>query len=490
MGVHRPIIRRLLSRPRAPLVVDDQRTWRGIDLLGGALAIASIVARRNRASTLGILLPNSGAYPMTMLAGWWLGRALVPLNYLLKPDELQYVVEDCGTDVVIASRRLVEATGYEPRGVEVVYLEDQQFGGLPRPRWPKRASDDDLAALLYTSGTSGKPKGVMLTHGNLRTNIRQMTRLAHVSPDDVFLGVLPQFHSFGFTGLTLAPLTIGSKVVYTARFQPRKVIRLVEEHGATIVLAIPSMYGAMAAARSFGPEQWRTVRFAISGGEPLSQAIADRFEERFQVRLCEGFGLTETSPVTNLCLPEDYRRGSVGPPVEDLEVRIVDLDSGQPLGAEREGEIRFRGPNVMRGYYRLEEETRAAFDDEGFFRTGDIGHVDEDGRLYITGRLKEMLIIGGENVFPREIEEALNAHETVAASGVVGMRDDVRGEVPVAFVEPAEGASPDETALREWCRQRLAGYKVPREVRVIESLPRSPTGKILRRELAQLVAGA
>ena len=210
--------------------------------------------------------------------------------------------------------------------------------------------------------------------------------------------------------------------------------------------------------------------------------MADGFREVFGIRISEGYGLTETAPVTNWCRPEEFRPHSVGKSLEGIEERIVSED-GEILGPNQDGEIRIKGPNVMPGYFNRPEETAAAFDEDGFFRTGDMGRQDEDGFVYITGRIKEMLIIGGENVFPREIEEVLDKHPSVHASAVVGLPDDSRGEVAIAFVENEEGMDFDEAALRSYCREHLAQFKVPREIRHIEELPRNPTGKILRRAL-------
>lgn len=484
MSVHWPILRRLIARPGAVVLTDDQRDWKAAQLLIGAAHLADAIEHRSRSHTVALMLPTSGLFPMAALAGWMLGRTVVPLNYLLAPEELQYVVNDCETDTVIAAGKLLEHVGFTPRVKNLVLLEDVDFSGAPEPRWPAGADKDDLAALLYTSGTSGRPKGVMLTHANVSANIAQARRCARFTKNDTFLGVLPQFHSFGFTVLTLLPLTIGAGAVFTARFTPRRIIQLIRDHRATCFVAIPSMYNALVAAKSGTPEDLRTLRFAVSGGEPLPAAVAEGFQKKFGVRINEGYGLTETAPVTNICLPEEFRPSSVGRPVQWLEQRIVD-ESGNVAGPGREGEIRMRGPNVMRGYFKLPDETASAFDEHGYFRSGDMGRFDDDGHLYITGRIKEMLIVGGENVFPREIEEALNAHPSVHASGVVGMHDPMRGELPVAFVEMEEGATFDETALRAWCRDRLAGYKVPREIRVMDALPRNPTGKIMRRNLAE-----
>jgi len=489
-SIHRPILRHLLGRPLRPWLSDDQRAWRGIDLLAASQHIASLVAGASRSRTVGVLLPAGGAFPAAALGVWTLGRVVVPLNFMLRPDELQYVIDDCGADTVITVSPMLAALGEPPRNVRFLELDKLGLHGVPELRWPAPAPKDDLAVLIYTSGTSGRPKGVMLTHANISANIRQYKAHVNVVESDKMFGILPPFHSFGFTVLTMAPLTIGCTALYSARFVPGRVVRAMREHRPTIFVAIPSMYNALLGAKDARPEDFASLRLAVSGGEPLPMDVAERFHERFGVRIAEGYGLTETSPATNVCLPHEYRPHSVGRTMPFMQERIVEVETGRTLGPGCDGEIRMKGPNIMKGYYKLPEETSAAFDAEGWFRTGDIGRFDSDGHLYITGRLKEMMIVGGENVFPREIEEVLNKHPSVGASAVIGVRDPVRGEVPVAFIELAEGAVFDETALRGWCRDKLAGYKVPRDIRDAGKLPRNPTGKIVRRELVKLVGAA
>lgn len=490
VSLHWPLIRRCLTSPTRQLMVDDRKGYKGIELLVGAAHLADAIAARSRTQTVGLLLPTSGAFPICALGAWMLGKTIVPLNYLLKPDELQYVVDDCGTDTILTVEPMLEHLGTPPRVKSLVTLESLSFKGIPEPRWPARIDDDELAALLYTSGTSGKPKGVMLTHANLFANLRQVQRWVQFDRSDIVLGVLPQFHSFGLTVLTLMPLLAGLKTVYSARFVPTKIVQLFRTHRPTMFIGIPSMYGALLSVKNAGPEDFASLRYAVSGAEPLPASIRERFLDRFGVHIDEGYGLTETSPVTNWCRPSERKVGSVGKPLPDIDQRIVDMNNGRMLPQGEEGEIIIKGPNVMRGYYHLPEETAQVFDDQGYFRTGDIGRFDEEGRLSITGRLKEMLIVGGENVFPREIEEVLIAHPTVEDAGVVGEPDDIRGEQPVAFVQAAEGQTPDEAALRDWCRERLAGYKVPRRIIVLDEMPRNPTGKIMRRELSSMLAAS
>lgn len=487
MSVHWPIIRRLVSTPFRRVITDDQRTYTGASLLVASMVLADEITRRCHTQTVAIALPTSGLFPIAALAGWIAGKTIVPLNYLLKEDELNAVLDDCRPDTLITAQPMLDFMGYTPKGQALIKLDEVNFKQVPEPRWPASASDDDLAVLLYTSGTSGKPKGVMLTHGNLAGNIRQIGKHIRFGPEHTLLGMLPQFHSFGLTVLTLLPLTTGSRVVYAARFVPQRIVRSIREHRPTAMIAIPSMYNAILHVKDAEASDFASLQLVVSGGEPLPSVVAERFKERFNIRIAEGYGLTETSPVSNWCRPWECRPGSVGIPLPEMNQRIVDIESGAALGPGLDGEVRMKGPNIMAGYFNRSADTAAAFDDEGWFRTGDIGRFDADNHLYITGRLKEMLIVAGENVFPREIEEVINAHPCVKDSGVVGMHDPMRGELPIAFVECKEGAEFDQALILKHCRENLAGYKVPREVRRLEAMPRNATGKVMRRELKKLV---
>lgn len=482
-------MRRLITHPRREVFRDDRRVWRGADIIVAALHIADAIEANCQSRTVGLLIPTSGLFAPAALAGWMTGRVVVPLNYLLRRPELEHVIRDCDTDTVLTIGQMAEYIGFTPSVGSVVMLEELPYKTMPTPRWPSMASPDDLAVILYTSGTSGLPKGVMLTHGNLSANVRQSRRHARFTSDDVILGVLPQFHSFGLTVLTMLPLMTGCRAVYTARFVPQQIVRMMRKHRPTAFVGISSMFGALLRVKSATTDDFSSLRFAVAGGEPLSRPVAAQFSERFGIRINEGYGLTETSPVTNLLMPEDGAAGSVGRALPGMEQIIVDPETGRRCAPGEEGEIRMRGPNVMRGYYKLDELTRQSFDENGFFRTGDIGTIDENGFLRITGRLKEMIIVGGENVSPREIEDALDAHESVAASAAVGVEDDVRGELPEAAVEIAEGETFDEQALKDWCKGRLAPYKVPRKIHRIEALPRTGTGKVSRRHVARWVTG-
>ncbi|MSR69755.1 MAG: long-chain fatty acid--CoA ligase [Phycisphaerales bacterium] len=487
MKLLRTIQRQILMRPWRVAVVDDQRSWRAFELQVVAWHLAREIERVSSSERVGILLPTSGLFPAAVMAGWILGRTVVPLNYLLSKTDLEYVCADAGLDACVAVSPMIDLVGGLPKGVQAIRMDQMKFTGFPPVRFSRGRKADELALLLYTSGTSGRPKGVMLTAGNLMANIEQIVDRAKFNRTDTMLGVLPQFHTFGITVLTLLPLAIGCRAIYTARFIPRKLIDLTRKHRPTALVAIPSMYGALRLVKDATRDDLQSLRYVVSGGEPLPQAVSDSFLDRFGIRISEGYGLTETAPVTNWCLPQEWRWRSVGRPLARIDQRIVD-SAGKDVALGEEGEIRVAGPNVMAGYWKLPAETQAAFDERGYFRTGDMGRFDADGHLFITGRIKEMLIIAGENVFPREIEEVLDRHPTVKASAVVGRPDDSRGELPIAFVELRDGANLDEGQLRAWCREHLAQFKVPREIKQLDALPRNPTGKIQRRALLALLS--
>jgi long-chain acyl-CoA synthetase len=450
------------------------------------LLLIQHITRRIKETTdakrIGVMLPTSGLFPAALVAGWSAGRTVVPLNYLLSRDDLDYVAKDAGLDTIITVKPMLDFVGGVPEGITALMLEDIKIGFPPLSRG-HRWKADDLAVVLYTSGTSGKPKGVMLSAGNLLANVEQVRKWATFTRKDVLFGVLPQFHSFGMTVLTLMPLSVGCKAIYSARFIPKKVLDSLKKHRPTAMLGIPGMYNALRMQKKISADHFSSLRYIVSGGEPLSDDVYESFKEKTGREITEGYGLTETAPVTNWCMPEDNRRGTVGQSLPDIDQKIVTDDGTvQPSGSE--GEVRIKGPNVMKGYLNLPEETAAVFDENGYFRTGDMGKIDDEGFLSITGRIKEMLIIGGENVFPREIEEVLNRHESVKDSAVIGAPDPSRGEVALAFVELNEGATFDATSLRAHCRDSIAQFKVPREIRLVKELPRNATGKIVRRKLS------
>lgn len=448
------------------------------------------IKRATNLPHVGLLLPSTTVFAGAFFGALWAGRTVVPLNFLLQPEELSKVVQDADIDVIFTIRHFEELASAST--ARKIFIED-----LPlkremilsyvrrRPAAPK-VDANDTAVLLYTSGTSGTPKGVLQTYRNLRSNIDACIEAGRLDQTHRFLGVLPLFHSFGITAMLLVPIRLGATVYYLPKFNPNLMIKSIRDRKSTIVLVIASMYTALLRSKSARPEDLASLKYAISGGEALSPVTFEAFKKRFHVEILQGYGMSEAAPVVSLSMPWAHREGKVGQPIPGVTIRAFD-DDGRELADGEIGELRVKGPNVMAGYYKKPEETKAVLTEDGWYKTGDMGCVDAEGYIQITGRKKEMIIIGGENVYPREIESALEAHDAVNEAAVIGQPDPSRGEVPVAFVSLVEGMTVTEVELREFCRGRVAGYKVPKRVIISDDLPRGPTGKILKRELHQLL---
>jgi long-chain acyl-CoA synthetase len=462
-------------------LIEEDRKWTFGELAAEVDAIAAMLKEKVPGDTVGILLLNSQAYVATLLGTWKAGKTAVPLNYLLPPQELAYIIKDSGMSALITSQFFAQAVAavkplFGARGV-ILMADDPGFA--PRVTKPVVPEYQDPALYLYTSGTTGKPKGVVLTHRNLAHNVEACQTAGEFDQRDSFLCLLPFFHTYAITGTILLPLLSGCKMVLVDRFHPVKVLKLIEEHAISVFLAIPSMYRVLALTE--GEFKVASIRFPISGGEPLPVVVAEAFEKRFGVPIFEGYGQTEASPVISLNVPGKRKLGTVGPALPGVEIAIWD-DEKKPLGVDVVGEIMVRGHSVMKGYYNLPDETSKTITSE-WLHTGDLGKMDSDGFVTITGRKKDLIISAGENIYPREIEEVLAQHPKVKEVAVIGVKDEVRGEVPKAFVIAKDGVTVDEKELRSFCRENLAGYKVPRHIDVVPDLPRTPTGKILKRML-------
>ena len=476
--------------PETMAVADATRRFTYRQLTDLSAVMRRIIQTQTTCERVGIMLPSSAAFPAVLFGTLWASKIAIPLNFLLSADELTTVIEDADIDVVITVRHFADLVEKLP--VRAVYLESLPLKRnmvlrrvLPLPGAPK-VGENDTAVILYTSGTTAAPKGVELSHGNLYADGVAALEALQLRAPQTFLNILPPFHVFGLTANVLIPVAIGASVFSIPRFSPVAVIKALRQEGITVILAIPSMYAALLRTKSTSAETFSTIKLAISGGEPLSETVREGYESRFGVILREGYGMTETSPVISAGSLTAYRAGTVGKPLPGIHLRIVDA-TGNEVAAGEDGEILVSGPTVMKGYFRKPEETRAAFTDDGWLMTGDVGRLDADGFLSITGRAKEMLIIGGENVFPREIEAVLERHEAVLQAAVIGLQDDLRGEVPVAFVIPKPDTTPTEAELKSFAKASLAGFKVPRQIRVSGELPTGPTGKILKRQLPALL---
>jgi long-chain acyl-CoA synthetase len=488
-----PLLAHAREKPTELAVIDDAGQYTYAQLAAMSIALRRLLSTCTTRPTVGIMLPSGVGFVASFYGTLLAGKAIVPINFLLGDREIAHVLKDSGVDTVLTMPPL--AGRLKDSGLNVIDLLQ-----LPRPTsipdLPPNSdlvpskSPDDLAVLMYTSGTSGLPKGVELTYNNLQSDVDASILHAALKDKHVFLGVIPLFHAFGLTGMMLAPIQLGSLTVYIARFSPVAAWNAIKKHNVSLMFAVPSMYAAIANLKSATADDFKSMYAMLSGGEPLPAALVHKFRERFNQPLYEGYGLTETSPVISINVPQSSQYGSVGKPLHNAEVRIVD-DSDNALAIESTGEIWLRGPMIMKGYHNLPNETAQVLTPDGFFKTGDLGRMDADGFLHITGRKKDMIIVAGEKAFPREIEETLMKHAAVAEAAVVGRRDARRGEVIVAFIVLKEGATASTDALRDFCReQQMPQWKIPREIFLVESLPHSPTGKVLKRVLSDQATAA
>lgn len=481
----------LASVERAPetLAVEDPIVGLNYKRLATlARVMRDAIERETDNPRVAVMLPASASFAGCLFGAFWAGRICVPLNFLLSPTELQRVVAAAGVDVLFTIRHFSELAESLP--VRKVYIDELPLkrrmivASLRRLPKPPSVGSDDTAVLLFTSGTSGEPKGVELTQNNLRSNSIDCIETAGMQPNHRFLNCLPPFHVFGLTCDVILPVALGASSYCIPRFSPMAFAKTFAEKRISIALAIPSMFNTVLRLKSASADLFKDSYILMCGGEPLSDALRDQFQERFGVRLLQGFGMSEASPVCAMELPDAHREGTIGRAIRNVTIRVVDPDD-RPVDTGAEGELWIKGPNVMKGYYNDPETTRKTITPNGWLRTGDGGKIDADGFVTITGRLKDMIIVGGENVYPREVEAVLEGHESVAEAAVVGASDPSRGEVPVAFVILKEGASATETELREFARSGLAGFKCPRKVTIVDDLPRGPTGKVLKRKLRE-----
>jgi long-chain acyl-CoA synthetase len=439
---------------------------------------------------VGLMLPNVPAFAILYYGALRAGGVAVPMNPLLKSREVAYYLDDSGAKLLcgwheVAAEAEIGAKASEAEWLPVLPTEfdDLVAGSQPFADVVSRQPDDP-AVILYTSGTTGKPKGAELTHGGLNRN-QAITggTLLHVGPEDVVMGCLPLFHVFGMTvGLNLA-VAGGACLTLIPRFDPGKALEVIARDKVTIFEGVPTMYAAMLGHRDRASYDVASLRVCVSGGAALPLEVLRGFEESFGCMILEGYGLSETSPVASFNHPDRERKpGSIGTPIEGVEMRLVDPGRNE-VPAGEVGEIEIRGHNLMRGYWGKPDETSAAIRD-GWFSTGDLARVDDDGYFYIVDRKKDLIIRGGYNVYPREVEEVLYEHPAVGEAAVIGMPHDSLGEEIGAAVALKDQATASPEELIDFVRQRLAAYKYPRRVWLVDSLPKGPTGKILRRQVA------
>src|ERR1700754_3785028 len=458
----------------------------------GATRIAGLLKEKRVApgDRVGIMLPNIPYFAVVYYGILRAGGVVVPMNVLLKGREVAFYLSDSVAKVLFAWHGFAEAAqeGAAEAGSEAILVTPGEFEQLlmeaPRAEADEPRGGEDTAVILYTSGTTGTPKGAELTHDNLVINCTGTADLlAHVTEEDVILGALPLFHSFGQScGLT-ASVARGSFLTLIPRFEPSKALEIIGRDKVTDLQGVPTMYHAMLNAPGHEDADTSSLRTCVSGGSAMPVEVMKAFEKTFDCIILEGYGLSETSPVASFNHPDrDRKPGSIGTPIQGVEMKVGDDDDNEVAQGEV-GEIVIRGHNVMKGYWGRDDATDEVMRG-GWFHSGDMATVDEDGYFFIVDRKKDMIIRGGYNVYPREIEEVLYEHPAVSEVAVIGVADDSLGEEVAAMVVLREGASATADELRDYMKERVAAYKYPRRIWFPDELPKGPTGKILKREIS------
>ena len=465
------------DRPDAIALRLDDQTFTYAKVAEASARVAGLLAAQGVAAgdRVAVMLPNVPEFAFVYYGVLRAGAVVVPMNPLFKAREVAYYLADSGAKVVFASPSAAPevATALAAGATASMVVVDRAV--------------EDTAVILYTSGTTGRPKGAELTHGNLVRNVEvTQSDLVQLTSDDVVFGGLPLFHSFGQTVTLNSSMAQGATLVLLPRFDAATAAGLLAAHGATVFAGVPTMYAVLLGLTD--PPALPQLRVCVSGGAALPVEVLRRFEKTFGAEVLEGYGLSETSPVASFNRPGPGRKpGSIGYPVTGVEMQVVD-STGAPLAGGEVGEIAIRGHNVMKGYWNKPDATAAVLDDDGWFRTGDLGCVDEDGFYFVVDRKKDLIIRGGFNIYPREIEEVLHEHPDVAAAAVVGIAHPSFGEEVGAAVVLRPGAGVTEAELRGFVKAQVAAYKYPRVLWFLDALPLGPTGKVLKREIVAPVS--
>jgi long-chain acyl-CoA synthetase len=473
----------------AAIKLDDAEiTYAQLD--GASAHLAGLLAEHGftAGDRVGIMLPNVPYFPVCYYGIVRAGGVVVPMNVLLKSREVAFYLGDSGAKLLFAWDGFAEDAqkGAEEAGAECILVTAGEFEKLVGAADPVTemvdSDDDDTAVILYTSGTTGTPKGAELSHHNLIRNAEISAGLFELGPQAVALGALPLFHTFGQTCAMNAMVLAGGTLSLIPRFDPAKALEIIQRDRVNVFEGVPTMYGAMLHLENADDYDTSTLEVCASGGSAMPVELMRSFEEKFGCKVLEGYGLSETSPVASFNHPDKERKpGSVGTPVDGVQMRIVD-DEDHEVPQGEVGEIVIKGHNVMKGYWKKPKETEEAIRN-GWFHTGDVGRVDEDGYFFIVDRTKDMIIRGGYNVYPREIEEVLYEHPAVREAAVVGVPHDSHGEEVAAAVALKDGAEATDHELRDFVKERVAAYKYPRKIWFVDELPKGPTGKILKREI-------
>ncbi len=475
-------------------------TYGELDTLSDRAAAGLSVAGLQAGDRVGLQLPNITEFVVAYFGILKAGGVVVPMNPLLKAREIEFQLSDSGARTLIThggslgeAAKAAEAAGLgtlyvvgDADGVPSAAAFERLLAGGPSSPQLTPVSPADPAVIIYTSGTTGAPKGAVLSHFTLYMNADLSGRLFEVNDSDVVIVVLPLFHIFGLSSIMNVCVLLGGTMSLVPRFDPVAVLATIQRDRVTIFEGVPTMYVALLNAPGLDRYDLSSLRVAVSGGAPIPAEVIDAFEHRFGVAILEGYGLSETSSTTTFNVSAAERKVySVGKPIWSVRVQIWD-EQGRPLppGPDHVGEIVVRGPNVMTGYHANPEATAQAFAG-GWFHTGDLGYFDLDGYLFIVDRIKDLIIRGGYNVYPREVEEVLYAHPAVAEAAVVGVPDAKLGEEVHAIVTIKPGQTATAAELTDYVKQRVAAYKYPRSIEFRDSLPKSATGKILKKNLRQ-----
>ncbi len=448
-----------------------------------------------KGDTVAVMLPNLPEYFMAFHGTATTGATVTTINPTYGPEETRFQLQDASARILITipmfaetAKEAVEGTGVE----EIIMLGEPVDGTTsfmslmtsdPYPGFADVDPLEDVVVLPYSSGTTGLPKGVMLTHYNLVANIAQGAEVLERGADDRVIAVLPFFHIYGMQVLMNGAIREGGTVVTMPRFDLEQFLQLLQDHQITIAYLVPPIVLALAKHPIVDNYDLSHLRSIFSGAAPLGADLAEEAARRIGCEVVQGYGLTETSPITHATPPGQYRRGSIGVAIPSTEVMVVDPETGSALGLDQDGEIWIRGPQVMKGYLNNPAATAATIDEEGWLHTGDIGHVDSDGHYYIVDRLKELIKYKGFQVPPAELEALLLTHPAVADAAVIGVPDEEAGEIPKAFVVLKPGATATDEEIKAHVAAHLAHYKHVRVVEFIDAIPKSASGKILRRQL-------
>ncbi|MCP3986078.1 MAG: long-chain fatty acid--CoA ligase [bacterium] len=481
------------ERPDHPAIRLGERSLSYAELDRAARGVATSLHGRGigPGAQVALMVPNVPEFTIAYYGILYAGCAVVPLNVLLSAPEVAYHIQDSEARLLVAHPLFAEPArqGAEQAGVPVAWSDGEGQADLPAmaeaaPLEALHATNpDDTAVILYTSGTTGKPKGAELSHTNLFVNCSVVVpKLLPLGVDDISLATLPLFHSFGQTCIQNATIATGGTFSLLPRFTPEEAAEIIERDKVTLFAGVPTMYFALLHHQADRPLDLSSLRYCMAGGAPMPVEVMKAFEAKFGVDILEGYGLSETSPVASFNQMDRPRTpGSIGYPVWGVEMAILD-DKDQPLPDGERGEICIRGHNVMKGYWNRPEATAETMRN-GWFHTGDIGIRDPDGSYRIVDRVKDMILRGGFNVYPREVEEVLYAHPAIVEAAVIGIPHESHGEEVKAVVVLGKDQQLTPEELIAYCKQNLAAYKYPRQVEIIDTLPKGPTGKILKREL-------